>query len=91
MVDPSVWNILVCGAISAAIMALSIRSDNLHAKRIKKAVERRKRLQEAYIKDGASMIRREYEQEKNKVVYTQNIICKNAEMVQVLEDCKAEN
>jgi hypothetical protein len=61
-------------------------------RRTKKAIERRRQLEASSIKDGANMIRREYEQEKNRitVVYTQNTIFKNPKLVQMLEGEKAE-
>lgn len=85
--DPSVLNIGVCALISGAIAVLSIRHDNMKNRKTKKAIERRRQLEAANIKDGANMIRREYEQEKNRitVVYTQNTICKNPKLVQMLE------
>lgn len=85
--DPSVLNIGVCALISGAIAVLSIRHDNMKNRKTKKAIERRRQLEAANIKDGANMIRREYEQEKNRitVVHTQNIICKNVEMARTLE------
>lgn len=85
--DPSVLNIGVCAVIVTVTAAALIRSENMKNRRTKKAIERRRQLEVASIKDGANMIRREYEQEKNRitVVHTQNIICKNAKMVQMLE------
>ena len=90
--DPSVLNIGVCALIAGAVVVLSIRHDNMKDRKIKKAAERRRQLEAASIKDGANMIRREYEQEKNRitVVHTQNIICKNAEMARILEGEKTE-
>ena len=90
--DPSVLNIGVCALISGAIAALSIRHDNMKNRKTKKAIERRRQLEAANIKDGANMIRREYEQEKNRitVVYTQNTIFKNPKLVQMLEGEKTE-
>ena len=85
--DPSVLNIGVCVLIAGAVAVLSIRHDNMKNRKTKKAIERRRQLEAANIKDGANMIRREYEQEKNRitVVHTQNIICKNAEIARTLE------
>lgn len=85
--DPSVLNIGVCAVIVTVTAAALIRSDNMKNRRTKKAIERRRQLEVASIKDGANMVRREYEQEKNRitVVHTQNIICKNAALVQMLE------
>lgn len=85
--DPSVLNIGVCALIVGTVAVLSIRHDNMKNRKIKKATERRRQLEAASIKDGANMIRREYEQEKNHitVVYTQNTICKNPKLVQMLE------
>lgn len=85
--DPSVLNIGMCALIAGAVAVLSIRHDNMKNRRTKKAIERRRQLEAASIKDGANMIRREYEQEKNHitVVYTQNTICKNPKLVQMLE------
>ena len=90
--DPSVLNIGVCALIAGAVAVLSIRHDNMKNRKTKKAIERRRQLEAANIKDGANMIRREYEQEKNRitVVHTQNIICKNAEIARTLEGEKAE-
>lgn len=90
--DPSVLNIGVCALIAGAVAVLSIRHDNMKNRKTKKAIERRRQLEAANIKDGANMIRREYEQEKNRitVVYTQNIVCKNAEMARTLEGEKTE-
>ena len=90
--DPSVLNIGVCALISGAIAVLSIRHDNMKNRKTKKAIERRRQLEAANIKDGANMIRREYEQEKNRitVVYTQNTIFKNPKLVQMLEGEKTE-
>ena len=90
--DPSVLNIGVCALIAGAVAVLSIRHDNMKDRKIKKAAERRRQLEAASIKDGANMIRREYEQEKNRitVVHTQNTICKNPKLVQVLEGEKTE-
>ena len=90
--DPSVLNIGVCALISGAIVVLSIRHDNMKNRKIKRNIERRRQLEEANIKDGANMIRREYEQEKNRitVVYTQNTIFKNPKLVQMLEGEKTE-
>ena len=87
MIDPSVLNIGVCAVIVTVTAALLIRHENLHNRKIKKAAERRRQLREAGIRDEANMIRREYEQEKNKttVVHTQNIICKNTEVAEFLE------
>lgn len=85
--DPSVLNIGVCAVIVTVTAAALIRSENMKNRKIKKAAERRRQLEAASIKDGANMIRREYEQEKNRitVVYTQNTICKNPKLVQMLE------
>ena len=85
--DSSVLNIGVCALIAGAVAVLSIRHDNMKNRKTKKAIERRRQLEAANIKDGANMIRREYEQEKNRitVVHTQNIICKNAEIARTLE------
>ena len=82
--DPSVLNIGVCALIAGAVAVLSIRHDNMKNRKIKRNIERRRQLEAANIKDGANMIRREYEQEKNRitVVYTQNTICKNPKLVQ---------
>ena len=90
--DPSVLNIGVCALISGAIVVPSIRHDNMKNRKIKRNIERRRQLEEANIKDGANMIRREYEQEKNRitVVYTQNTIFKNPKLVQMLEGEKTE-
>ena len=90
--DPSVLNIGVCALIVGTVAVLSIRHDNMKNRRTKKAIERRRQLEEASIKDGANMVRREYEQEKKRitVVHTQNIICKNAEMARILEGEKTE-
>ena len=90
--DPSVLNIGVCALIAGAVAVLSIRHDNMRNRKIKRNIERRRQLEAANIKDGANMIRREYEQEKNRitVVHTQNIICKNAEIARTLEGEKAE-
>ncbi|MFQ7293364.1 MAG: hypothetical protein ACLRQ0_14230 [Monoglobales bacterium] len=85
--DPSVLNIGVCALIVGTVAVLSIRHDNMKNRRTKKAIERRRQLEVASIKDGANMVRREYEQEKKRitVVHTQNIICKNPKLVQMLE------
>ena len=90
--DPSVLNIGVCAVIVTVTAAALIRSENMKNRKIKKAAERRRQLEVASIKDGANMVRREYEQEKKRitVVHTQNIICKNAEMARILEGEKAE-
>ena len=82
--DPSVLNIGVCALIVGTVAVLSIRHDNMKNRKAKKAIERRRQLEAANIKDGANMIRREYEQEKNHitVVYTQNTICKNPKLAQ---------
>lgn len=90
--DSSVLNIGVCALIAGSIAVLSIRHDNMKNRKIKRNIERRRQLEAANIKDGANMIRREYEQEKNRitVVHTQNIICKNAEIARTLEGEKAE-
>lgn len=90
--DPSVLNIGVCAVIVTVTAAALIRSENMKNRKIKKAAERRRQLEEASIKDGANMVRREYEQEKKRitVVHTQNIICKNAEMARILEGEKTE-
>ena len=90
--DPSVLNIGVCALIVGTVAVLSIRHDNMKSRKTKKAIERRRQLEVASIKDGANMIRREYEQEKNRitVVYTQNTIFKNPKLVQMLEGEKAE-
>lgn len=90
--DPSVLNIGVCALIVGTVAVLSIRHDNMKNRRTKKAIERRRQLEASSIKDGANMIRREYEQEKNRitVVYTQNTIFKNPKLVQMLEGEKAE-
>ena len=90
--DPSVLNIGVCALIAGAVAVLSIRHDNMRNRKIKRNIERRRQLEAASIKDGANMVRREYEQEKNRitVVHTQNIICKNAEIARTLEGEKAE-
>ena len=90
--DPSVLNIGVCALIAGAVAVLSIRHDNMKNRRTKKAIERRRQLEEASIKDGANMVRREYEQEKNRitVVYTQNTICKNPKLARILGGEKTE-
>ena len=90
--DPSVLNIGVCSLIVGTVAVLSIRHDNMKNRRTKKAIERRRQLEASSIKDGANMIRREYEQEKNRItgVYTQNTIFKNPKLVQMLEGEKAE-
>lgn len=90
--DPSVLNIGVCALIAGAVAVLSIRHDNMKNRKIKRNIERRRQLEAANIKDGANMIRREYEQEKNRitVVYTQNTIFKNPKLVQMLEGEKTE-
>ena len=90
--DPSVLNIGVCAVIVTVAAAVLIRSENMKNRKIKRNIERRRQLEAANIKDGANMIRREYEQEKNRitVVHTQNIICKNAEIARTLEGEKAE-
>ena len=90
--DPSVLNIGVCALIAGAVAVLSIRHDNMKNRKIKRNIERRRQLEAENIKDGANMIRREYEQEKNRitVVHTQNIICKNAEIARTLEGEKTE-
>ena len=64
--DPSVLNIGVCALIAGAVAVLSIRHDNMKSRKIKRNIERRRQLEAASIKDGANMIRREYEQEKNR-------------------------
>ena len=89
--DPSVLNIGVCAVIVTVAAAVLIRSENMKNRKIKRNIERRRQLEAASIKDGANMVRREYEQEKNRitVVYTQNIICKNAEIARTLEGEKA--
>lgn len=85
--DPSVLNIGVCAVIVTVTAAALIRSENMKNRKIKKAAERRRQLEAASIKDGANMIRREYEQEKNHitVVYTQNTICKNPKLARILK------
>ena len=90
--DTSVLNIGVCALIAGAVAVLSIRHDNMKNRRTKKAIERRRQLEEASIKDGANMVRREYEQEKNRitVVYTQNTICKNPKLARILGGEKTE-
>ena len=90
--DPSVLNIGVCAVIVTVAAAVLIRSENMKNRKIKRNIERRRQLEAANIKDGANMIRREYEQEKNRitVVYTQNTIFKNPKLVQMLEGEKAE-
>ena len=90
--DPSVLNIGVCAVIVTVTAAALIRSENMKNRKIKKAAERRRQLEAASIKDGANMIRREYEQEKNHitVVYTQNTICKNPKLARILEGEKTE-
>ena len=90
--DPSVLNIGVCALIVGTVAVLSIRHDNMKNRRTKKAIERRRQLEVASIKDGANMVRREYEQEKKRitVVHTQNTIFKNPKLVQMLEGEKAE-
>ena len=90
--DPSVLNIGVCALIVGTVAVLSIRHDNMKNRKIKRNIERRRQLEASSIKDGANMIRREYEQEKNRitVVYTQNTIFKNPKLVQMLEGEKAE-
>ena len=64
--DPSVLNIGVCSLIVGTVAVLSIRHDNMKNRRTKKAIERRRQLEVASIKDGANMVRREYEQEKKQ-------------------------
>ena len=90
--DPSVLNIGVCALIVGTVAVLSIRHDNMKNRRTKKAIERRRQLEVASIKDGANMVRREYEQEKNRitVVYTQNTICKNPKLAQYWKEKKVE-
>lgn len=90
--DPSVLNIGVCVLIAGAVAVLSIRHDNMRNRKIKRNIERRRQLEAASIKDGANMVRREYEQEKNRitVVYTQNTICKNPKLARILEGEKTE-
>lgn len=62
--DPSVLNIGVCALMAGAVAVLSIRHDNMKNRKIKRNIERRRQLEAANIKDGANMIRREYEQGK---------------------------
>ena len=82
--DPSVLNIGVCAVIVTVAAAVLIRSENMKNRKIKRNIERRRQLEAASIKDGANMVRREYEQEKNRitVVHTQNTICRNPKLAQ---------